>query len=165
MAWTEERKDALKKLWADGLSASQIGDELGVTRNAVIGLVHRMGLPKRRENVAPAKNRVPSQRQRSARPRFNFVPPKAYEPVDKRAVVAAIVPPVEPPLSVFNLTAATCRWPVGDPQEPGFRFCGHPPGAGKPYCAAHCAMAYEPIVQSRRKRSDRHMIFRAEIAA
>ena len=48
MAWTEERVELLKKLWAEGLSASQIAGRLGgVTRNAVIGKVHRLGLAGR----------------------------------------------------------------------------------------------------------------------
>ena len=48
MAWTDERVELLKKLWADGLSASQIAGRLGgVTRNAVIGKVHRLGLSGR----------------------------------------------------------------------------------------------------------------------
>src|SRR5918999_5304444 len=48
MNWTDERVELLKKLWADGLSASQIAAELGgITRNAVIGKVHRLGLSGR----------------------------------------------------------------------------------------------------------------------
>jgi len=48
MAWNDERVELLKKLWADGLSASQIAGRLGgVTRNAVIGKVHRLGLSGR----------------------------------------------------------------------------------------------------------------------
>ena len=44
MAWTEERVEMLKQLWTDGLSASQIARKMGgVTRNAVIGKVHRLG--------------------------------------------------------------------------------------------------------------------------
>lgn len=48
LSWTDERVTALKKLWLDGLSASQIAKQLGgVTRNAVIGKVHRLGLSGR----------------------------------------------------------------------------------------------------------------------
>lgn len=170
MAWTDERKEKVKRLWADGMSASEIAAELGdITRNAVIGVVHRMGLPKRRD-MAPTvqKRRVPTQRRapkRSTRPLFSFVSQKAFEPLDELAVIAAIVPPVEPPLSLLGLTEATCRWPIGDPQAPDFRFCGHAPHNDKPYCLAHCAMAYQPTNQSRRKASDRNSIFCAERAA
>ena len=47
-AWTEERLAQLRKLWDDGLSISQIGDALGVSRNAIAGKAHRMGLPSRK---------------------------------------------------------------------------------------------------------------------
>ena len=48
MSWTDERVETLKKMWSDGQSASQIAKELGgVTRNAVIGKVHRLGLSNR----------------------------------------------------------------------------------------------------------------------
>jgi GcrA cell cycle regulator len=53
MSWTDERVELLKKLWADGLSASQIANELGsVTRNAVIGKVHRLGLSGRAKSLS-----------------------------------------------------------------------------------------------------------------
>ena len=56
MSWTDERVELLKKMWADGQSASQIAKELGgVTRNAVIGKVHRLGLSNRAGGAAPAK--------------------------------------------------------------------------------------------------------------
>ena len=63
MSWTDERVELLKKLWADGLSASQIATKLGeVTRNAVIGKVHRLGLA----------GRATTSRIRTARPRSNI---------------------------------------------------------------------------------------------
>src|SRR6476660_8895926 len=65
MAWTDERVELLKKLWAEGLSASQIAGRLGgVTRNAVIGKVHRLGL----------SGRATSSRSSSPRPRRTHVP-------------------------------------------------------------------------------------------
>lgn len=55
MSWTDERVELLKKMWGDGQSASQIAKELGgVTRNAVIGKVHRLGLSNRTSGAAPA---------------------------------------------------------------------------------------------------------------
>lgn len=170
MAWTDERKEMVKRLWADGMSASEIASEVGgVTRNAIIGLVHRMGLPKRRDMAQTVqKRRVPTQRRaakRSTRPIFSFISRPVCEPIDDRPVIAAIVPPVEPPLSLLNLNDATCRWPIGDPQSPDFRFCGHAPHGEKPYCLAHCVMAYTPTSQSRRKASDRNTVFCAEVAA
>ena len=63
MSWTDERVELLKKLWSDGLSASQIAAELGgITRNAVIGKVHRLGLSGRAKAASSA-----APRQRKAR--------------------------------------------------------------------------------------------------
>ena len=68
--WTDERVELLKKLWTDGLSASQIAAELGnVTRNAVIGKVHRLGLSGRAKDKAAAAAAPPQGRPRSERAR------------------------------------------------------------------------------------------------
>src|SRR5262245_3711660 len=64
MTWTDERVETLKKLWTDGLSASQIAAELGgITRNAVIGKVHRLGLSGRAKSPSST-----APRPRKARP-------------------------------------------------------------------------------------------------
>ena len=75
MAWNDERVDLLKKLWSDGLSASQIAGRLGgVTRNAVIGKVHRLGPVGARHHlaheIAPAARARAISRQRLMKPRF-----------------------------------------------------------------------------------------------
>ena len=62
MSWTDERVETLKKMWAEGQSASQIAKELGgVTRNAVIGKVHRLGLSNRAGSSAPAPEKKPAK--------------------------------------------------------------------------------------------------------
>ena len=71
MSWTDERVELLKKLWADGLSASQIAGELGgITRNAVIGKVHRLGLSGRAKapSSATPRARKPTRRASAACP-------------------------------------------------------------------------------------------------
>ena len=94
MAWTDEKVETLTQLWQSGKSASEISAILGdVTRNAVIGKAHRLGLASR-----PS----PIKRQ-----------PKAA--------------PVEPiGVKLIDLTERMCKWPIGDPATPGFRFCGKP---------------------------------------
>src|SRR5882757_3703436 len=73
-AWPDDKVELLKKLWGDGLSASQIAGELGgVTRNGVIGKVHRLGLSGRAKAPSssvprPRKPRAPTQMFRSSRP-------------------------------------------------------------------------------------------------
>ena len=69
MSWTDDRVELLKKLWADGLSASQIAAELGgITRNAVIGKVHRLGLSGRAKSPAPAPAPPVPPQQQPAKP-------------------------------------------------------------------------------------------------
>jgi GcrA cell cycle regulator len=144
MGWTEERVEQLKSLWTEGLSASQIARALGgVTRNAVIGKVHRLGLAGR---AGPAR----SERVRTT--------------VVRRAAHIVAPPPViveEDPIvledghfaTVLTINDRMCRWPIGDPSENEFHFCGHKPKSGSPYCEAHARKAYQPHPQ----RKDRRM--------
>ncbi|MGB0843778.1 MAG: GcrA family cell cycle regulator, partial [Alphaproteobacteria bacterium] len=55
MSWTEERISALRQLWSDGLSAAEIGRRLDVSKNAVIGKAHRLGLPSRPSPIKRGK--------------------------------------------------------------------------------------------------------------
>lgn len=135
--WTDERVEQLKSLWADGLSASQIARALGgVTRNAVIGKVHRLGLAGR---AAPA----PSEHARVA---ATPARPAAPRPAEPKPVVA------EDPIrledgkfaTVLTITDHMCRWPIGDPSDADFHFCGRKTKPGSPYCDVHARMAYQP---------------------
>ena len=91
MSWTDERIERLKKMWHDGATASQIADELGgVSRNAVIGKAHRLGLEQRPSPVKPgeekeAKKPAPA----AAAPRRQAAPkaeaPEAAAPAARRA--------------------------------------------------------------------------------
>jgi GcrA cell cycle regulator len=48
------------------------------------------------------------------------------------------------PKALLDLGAHDCRWPIGEPRQPGFHFCGEPQAAGRPYCALHWQMAFQP---------------------
>ncbi len=145
MAWTDERVETLKKLWAEGLSAAQIANKIGgVTRNAVIGKVHRLGLsgratpakpqrgcapaPVEKGEDAPAK--APREEVKSVIPEPDFIAPLVLESGDA-ATVATIA---------NNM----CKWPIGDPASDDFHFCGQPTLSGKSYCAYHARMAFQP---------------------
>ncbi len=166
MAWTEDRVDVLKKLWAEGHSASQIAKQLGgVTRNAVIGKVHRLGLSGRATPSRPVK-RPP----RLAKPKPQVLPdgsvrtPAARAPKTstgdslKAAEKAAMV--ALPPLPLNDGEAATiltlrdsmCKWPIGDPADPAFAFCGRKAECG-PYCKDHAKVAFQPARKRERKKS------------
>jgi len=145
MGWTEERVEQLKQLWADGLSASQIARQLGgVTRNAVIGKVHRLGLAGR---ATPARAERPRMQvaRRVARPR---PAPMIQVPIVEKDPV---VDDQGRKTTVLTISDRMCKWPIGDPSTAEFHFCGHPPKVGSPYCEAHCVKAFQPT-QSRRDR-------------
>lgn len=155
MGWTDERVETLKKLWTEGLSASQIAKQLGgVTRNAVIGKVHRLGLAGRATPSRPAKRPRPV-----ARPRIINGSGLANRPRPQHAPYLALVPQLEPlkaedgsVTTVLTLSDSVCRWPIGDPGEASFAFCGRGIGAAGPYCLDHAQAAFQPA-QPRRKRA------------
>jgi len=156
MAWTEDRVEILTKLWADGLSASQIAKQLGgVTRNAVIGKVHRLGLSGRAKPSNPAKKKARKAVTRARRPRATPSAPRAPRP--------AVQPrPAPPPIealpmadgrfaTILTITDHMCKWPIGDPSASEFRFCGRKTDdKDEPYCKAHSSVAYQA---SRRRGS------------
>lgn len=153
MGWTDERVELLKKLWQDGLSASQIAKQLGgVTRNAVIGKVHRLGLSGRAVPSKPA--RTVFKAPRPARP---AAAPSAPRRIAEPAALAPQPAPAryveEAPgmATVLTLGAHMCKWPIGDPALDSFTFCGRRAGDG-PYCHEHSQIAYQPA-QSRKKTS------------
>jgi GcrA cell cycle regulator len=169
MSWTDERVELLRQLWLDGRSASQISAELGsgVTRNAVIGKVHRLGLSGRAKSTSPA---VPRVRQRPApTPRtqmasrstggggmvrgntalaFSLDPSIESKPVFHEDVVV----PMSLRVTIVELKEAMCRWPLGDPTTPEFRYCGIQSAGPGPYCTHHGRMAYQPAQDRRRER-------------
>jgi GcrA cell cycle regulator len=159
MGWTEERVELLKKLWADGLSASQIAAELGgITRNAVIGKVHRLGLSGRAKSPSSS---VPRQRKprsssmiRVPRAHIRGNTALAYDYVAEPEPELIEIP-VEQRKNLLQLTEATCHWPVGDPGSTDFFFCGGQSNEGSPYCNFHSRVAYQPASERRRERQQR----------
>jgi GcrA cell cycle regulator len=166
LTWPPERVEVLKKLWADGLTASQVAARLGdgITRNAVIGKVHRLGLSGRQ-----SVNRSSTPRPR--RPRQPSLPGRPITPdMAATAATAALKPEFRPQarpepepqpirlvdiprserVTILMLTDKTCRWPLGDPGTEDFCFCGHVPRAGIPYCDYHASLAYQPLHDRRR---------------
>jgi GcrA cell cycle regulator len=151
MGWNEERVALLRKLWTEGLSASQIAKQLGgVTRNAVIGKVHRLGLAGRATPSRPAKRPVRPARPRVISPSAPRLRPASHMP-------HLVVPELEPMkfengkvASVLTLSESMCKYPIGDPTDPEFAFCGRASSCG-PYCQDHARLAYQPS-QARKRR-------------
>ena len=169
MAWNDERVDLLKKLWSDGLSASQIAGRLGgVTRNAVIGKVHRLGLSGRattsRMKSHRPRVRTQASSKRLMKPRFANVGNPALRNL-YLGDTEPYVPPAEEVVIPLNerkyiqtLTEVCCRWPIGDPQHADFHFCGKGKVPGLPYCEVHARRAFQPPQARRRERDYAPMV-------
>jgi GcrA cell cycle regulator len=171
MNWTDERVEKLKKLWAEGLSASQIAAQLGgVSRNAVIGKVHRLCLPGRAKAGGTAATQRTPKRTTSAPRAPNYasrittrtvtrqqgatllkeeMEVDAIEEVSYRPS-SNVVLPISRRLGLTELTERTCKWPVGDPLKDDFHFCGCESPDSSPYCTYHQRMAYQPVNERRR---------------
>ncbi|MBN9057538.1 MAG: GcrA cell cycle regulator [Rhizobiales bacterium] len=161
--WTNERVEKLKKLWADGLSASQVAAELGhVSRNAVIGKVHRLALPGRKtgQTVSSMKTAVrqsarPVRKPASPQPVPYLVRGNAAVRPEAEAMpaeAAAEAMPIFPRVTMMELMPSSCKWPIGDPLTPDFRFCGAKTENGAPYCTYHACMAYQVRSESSQAR-------------
>jgi len=163
MSWDDNRIEQLKKLWADGLSASQIAAELGgVTRNAVIGKVHRLGLSGRAKAktaaaIRPRAKTVVQKQQRVQTPtivtRGNLAMVEMVDAVAQPVVHQqreSVVIPMSRRISIMELREGVCRWPLGDPLTSEFAYCGADCAMGKTYCEAHARVAFQPQNERRR---------------
>lgn len=133
MSWTDERVALLKKLWGEGKTAAEIASELGdVTRNAVIGKAHRLKLSNR---VSPI--------QQNKKP--------VAKPVEKKITAKTIVEQDNnrQGVSMLALDNKMCRWPLGDPRDEKFSFCGDGSIPGLPYCEHHSRAAYQAASRNR----------------
>jgi GcrA cell cycle regulator len=182
MSWTDERVELLRKLWNQGLSASQIAAELsnGITRNAVIGKVHRLGLSGRAKTPSTASARPRKITRAPSHPlthssgrtslgsfssagaatsvRGNLALSPAAATMLAPSVDYApepfedVVVPMSERITIMELRESTCRWPFGDPSSAEFRFCGADSPIGTPYCAFHSRIAYQPSNDRRRNK-------------
>ncbi len=142
--WTAERIEQLRSCVAAGMTCSEIAAEIGVTRNAVIGKIHRLGLSSGRPAGAPARAstncpprarhpRVPTQRRLL---RLAY----AHAVLDEAMLNGPVVS--IRPCSLVEIAERQCRWPIGDPAAAGFVFCGNDAITGFTYCLGHARMAY-----------------------
>jgi GcrA cell cycle regulator len=154
-AWTQDRIDRLKRLWKEGQTAEQIAKDLanGISRNAVLGKVYRMGLsagrvaapPKARPGVSPpstSRVAIPAAPIIAA-PALGETPPGANLPVDRPQ------PPETGRASLLSVRRHECRWPLGEPGSQAFSLCGQPAVRGA-YCGPHARIAYRPTPETSR---------------
>lgn len=145
--WTAERTESLKKLWQDGLSASQIVKQLGgVSRSAVISKASRSGCSPRKpgrppSTVPPRPKAVAVARpalRPAARPAFTSSRPEPVAQAPRATIVCVEAPGLA---TAATLGAHMCKWPIGEPTGDAFTFCGRHQERG-PYCVEHALVAY-----------------------
>jgi len=142
MSWTDDRVATLKKLWGEGKTAAEIAKELGgVTRNAVIGKAHRLKLSNR---VSPIQ-----QNKKVAAPKPQNQNKKPVEAIQPRKRAKEYVDDGRERIPLTDLQAGGCRWPMGDPREKDFGFCGCAALPSLPYCLEHSQVAYQPATRNR----------------
>jgi GcrA cell cycle regulator len=162
--WTPERVARLEQLRGEGWSNSEIGADLGVTRNSIIGKSSRLGLVSRvsvRDSSEAMNRRIKAMKA---------PPVKVNRKADnalilklaKRAQKAAECPPMvsapipqrdEPPglVGLLGLKAHMCKWPIGE--LPDLTFCGQKIKRG-PYCTPHAQRAFQPPKVKATPKSD-----------
>ena len=154
VTWTPERVEQLRTYVATGLSCSEIAAEIGVTRNAVIGKIHRLGLAPGRpasgtvsgsahEHVPRARHPRPSSQRQLLRLIFaDRASPDRTTNANPTNVAATASVESTRPCSLLELAACNCRWPVSNASATAFVFCGNDAVRGLAYCAGHARMAY-----------------------
>lgn len=164
--WTEAEDEMLRDLWSKDLSGGQIATLMHKTRNSIIGRAHRMKLARRRNpgNRTTRKPRSPKL-LRVKRPvgkrRISCVKLGNAGQVPRPKPVA--IAPCQPPLmlGLMDISDATCRFPIGDPKDTNFGFCGHNPKDGSSYCEGHHALCYVPMEERRTNKFINYTVKRA----
>jgi len=141
--WNDERLEALKGHFAAGLSCRQIAAEIGVSRNAVIGKLSRLGLTRDKPPGADSRSKKTRERRGRSVPRLQY---EMLQQVYDEAAVSDVHVVSEHRCSLFELSKEHCRWPVNAEAE-AFSFCGNTTLAGMPYCAGHTRLAYRSLAR------------------
>lgn len=146
MSWTDERVSLLKQLWGEGKTAAEIAKVLGegVTRNAVIGKAHRLKLSGRASPIQQNK-KTKTTPQTQARDKASIQDNVKSTPAKA---------PKSGGVKMGDLKDRMCRWPIGDPRDKDFVFCGENAIPGLPYCEEHAKMAYQTTTRSRSLQID-----------
>ena len=191
MAWTDQMIEDLKRMWKEGLTTGEIGKRLGVTKNSIVGKVHRLGLSgrpspiKKKTDSSPSSSAAKPTAAPKISPKSDSAPKSKFQheaPAEKNiSQTAAVATKSEAPkeeknisdtetapafinkhqeirydfrsevshplskggyTSLISLDNHTCRWPIGDPKDEGFHFCGKKVRLGQTYCEEHAAIAY-----------------------
>jgi len=160
--WNSNRIELMTCCFHAGLSCSQIAGEIGVTRNAVIGKLHRLGLTRPSDIAAAQVEQRRAARHARAKPQRNWRPKRsrlsmaAQHEMLKSAFPEPQTPAEDIPIlngrgcTLLELGQRQCRWPISSPGATDFCFCGNEPVKGLSYCPGHARIAYR---QPGRRRS------------
>lgn len=153
-AWPAERVSKLRVLWTQGLSATEIAKQLGVTRCAVLGKVHRLNLPLR-AMATGGSNAHRSRRAKAAAQRAaaevkalgRVVPPVSL-PIDRSRETGAARGPHN--IAFKDRSEFSCLMFVGGESHDTGLICGREREDGKAYCNLCCKLCYLPPEMKRR---------------
>lgn len=160
MAWTDEMVEDLKRMWDEGLTTGEIGKRLGVSKNSIVGKVHRLDLTsrpspikKKEDNSDASTKEAKEVKSIKETATIKTVAKKEVETSTERSRAEQLSKDArkdcapEPKKNngktmLTDLDNHTCRWPVGDPKDEGFHFCGKKVKIGQTYCDEHSSIAY-----------------------
>jgi len=151
--WSNAQKADIITMFNEGHSMGRIGDKYGVTRNLIAGIIHRERA-KGKAALTPVKERQAKFLPRDAK----FTKPKgspSVQPAPKGLPTGSFLlkPPIKEPrvrlrmiesdnaVTFAQLESHHCKWPLGNPRQSDFRFCGCRRLAGRPYCEEHTVVA------------------------
>lgn len=165
--WDNATLKKLKALTGKGLSTSEIGKRLGMSKNAIVGKLNRLGWNAKAggataddkkadvKKVASKKTAVKktesvkktvAKKAEAKTTAKKTAPKETTKKSDTKANakdLAAHQRIIQHSLEMANLKPNQCRWPIGDPDSEHFHFCGEAVFVGKPYCYEHCKQAYQ----------------------
>lgn len=161
MPWTDEQVEKLRQMWVEGLTANEIAKKLGVSKNSIVGKVHRLCLKarpspiKKKENaeatlvseVTEVSEEAVKTVDESVEAEEIAVEADSIERVAREKVAAVKKNPGKHSVKLVELDSHTCRWPIGDPRDDDFCFCGKKVKTGQTYCDEHSAVAYVKAIK------------------
>lgn len=143
MAWTDEMVEDLKKMWKKGLTTNEIAKNLGVSKNSIVGKVHRLNLTARPSPIKKKEENVVAPEVASEAAKTEKIIAKSTSVLINSDSIRKNNISTNPScLKLTELDNHSCRWPIGDPKDDNFCFCGKKVKSGQTYCEEHSALAY-----------------------
>ena len=148
MIWTDEAVEELKKMWDKGMTTRQIAKVLNVTKNSIIGKVHRLCLTarpspiKKGSNSTEKKTVTSKKTEKETKAKSTSKCKTKEKPIVIEEAKPQAAPIEETNIPLVKLDNHTCRWPMGDPKDEDFCFCGKRIKTGQTYCEEHAMVAY-----------------------